>query len=134
VFAISRKRGEKKAGQSEDEELDDELPPGFDEEKLERAIEDLATEADSLDEEDPRQMARLMRKLSQSIGFRFGEGMEEAIRRLEAGEDPEQIEQDLGDVLEEEEPVFEGTPPQQRLKRLARRLLPPQVDPTLYDL
>jgi len=28
--------------------------------------------------------------------------MEEMIRRLEAGEDPEQIEEDLGDALEEE--------------------------------
>jgi hypothetical protein len=28
--------------------------------------------------------------------------MEEMIRRLEAGEDPEQVEEDLGDALEEE--------------------------------
>lgn len=137
-FAIGRARSESKPeGPDGEDNFEDELPPGFDEEKLERVFDELADEAESMDEDDPRQMAKLMRKLGDSMGLRFGPAMEEAIRRLEAGEDPDQIEEDLGDALEEEEPVFEGQEKPQkasRLKQLARKLLPPRVDPTIYDL
>ncbi|MCS7237070.1 MAG: hypothetical protein NZ899_02220 [Thermoguttaceae bacterium] len=138
VFAIGRKTAE--SGKESDEgadDFEDELPPGMDEEKLERVFSEIADEAESLDEEDPRQMAKLMRKLGSSMGLRFGPAMEEAIRRLEAGEDPDQIEEDLGDALDEEEPVFEGAekPPKgTKLRQLARKLLPPRVDPQIYDL
>lgn len=138
LFAIGRRGGERKQeGEEGEDNFDEDLPPGFDEEKLESAFKELADEAESLDEDDPRQMAKLMRKLGNSMGIRFGPAMEEAIRRLESGEDPDQIEEDLGDVLEEEEPIFEGSQkPQQvgRLKRLAKKLLPPRVDPNIYDL
>jgi putative FmdB family regulatory protein len=73
---------------------------GLDESKMEQAMSMLAREAGSLDEEDPRQAARLMRRLSEAAGFELGPGMQEAMRRMEAGEDPEQIEAELGDVLE----------------------------------
>lgn len=135
-FAISRggqSSGEKKGeGEGGGEEGDDFLPPGFDEEKFERAMMELADEAENMDEEDPRQMARLMRRLSQTTGLQFGGAMEEAIRRLEAGEDPESIEEDLGDVLEQEEPIFEQSGGS--LKRVVQHLLPPRVEETLYDL
>jgi hypothetical protein len=138
VFSIGRRSSgtEKPSGEG-GEDFDEDLPPGFDEEKLERVFDELADEVDSLDEEDPRQMAKLMRKLGDSMGLRFGPAMEEAIRRLEAGEDPDQIEEDLGDALEEEEPVFEGAEKPSkgaRIKALARKLLPPRVDPNIYDL
>jgi hypothetical protein len=61
--------------------------------------------------------------------------MEEAMRRMEAGEDPDRIEEEMGSLLEEEEPEFgepEGSPG--RLGSLRRRLRPPQVDETLYEL
>ncbi|MGB9688597.1 FmdB family zinc ribbon protein [Thermogutta sp.] len=131
-FAIGRggsDKSEKGEGGQEDDDL---LPPGFDEEKFERAMMELASEAENLDEEDPRQMARLMRKLSQSTGLEFGGAMEEAIRRLEAGEDPESIEEDLGDLLEEEEPIFQQTG--RSLKTIVQHLLPPKKEETLYDL
>jgi putative FmdB family regulatory protein len=139
VFSIGKKAAaaEKSEG-GEEEDFEDDLPPGLDEEKLEKIFDDLADEVDSMDEEDPRQMARLMRKLGNSMGVQFGPAMEEAIRRLEAGEDPDQIEEDLGDALENEEPIFEK--PEKpgkkgaRLKTLAKKLLPPRVDPNIYDL
>ena len=72
---------------------------GLDETKMERAFESLMKEADSINEEDPRQMASLMRKFSDRTGLNLGDAMEEAISRMEAGEDPDQIEREMGDLL-----------------------------------
>jgi hypothetical protein len=58
--------------------------------------------------------------------------MEEAIRRMEAGEDPEQIEEEMGDLLEEEDPLF--TKGGSGLKALRRRIRPPSMDATLYEM
>jgi hypothetical protein len=58
--------------------------------------------------------------------------MEEAIRRMEAGDDPEQIEAEMGDVLEGEEPLISKGKP--NLKLLRQRFLPPKVDEALYEL
>ena len=62
--------------------------PGFDESKMEKAMEMLASEAGGIDENDPRQAARLMRKLTDATGLSLGEKMEEALARMEKGEDP----------------------------------------------
>ena len=106
----------------------DDMPP-IDEAKMEKAMAMLAGEADKIDEDDPRQAANLMRKLSEATGLNLGHGMEEALRRMERGEDPEQIEAEMGDLLEGEEPVtFE-----QKGKKGVRKPRP-HVDETLYDL
>ena len=59
----------------------------------------LMSNADGIDEKDPRQLGRLMRRMTEISGEKVEPEMEEAMRRLEAGEDPEKIEADLGDVL-----------------------------------
>jgi hypothetical protein len=64
----------------EDGDIDD-LP--FDESKMEQAMHMLAGEADKMNEDDPKQAANLMRKLSDMTGFELGEGMDEALRRME---------------------------------------------------
>ena len=111
-------------------EGDDETPmPDMDESKMEQAMNLLAKEADHMDENDPRQAANLMRKLTDMTGLNLGPSMEEALKRMEAGEDPEQIEADMGDLLEEEEPFS--------LKEKSAKLLksrPPKKDDRLYDL
>jgi hypothetical protein len=119
-FAVSR-------GLKEAEEPD--LPPGMDESKMEQAMEALTAEAEGLDENDPRQMGAMMRKLYDAMGMPMGGGMEEAIRRLEAGEDPDAIEEQLGDVFENEDPFSaEG------MKKIRHKCLPPKHDETLYEL
>ncbi|RLB43673.1 MAG: zinc ribbon domain-containing protein [Deltaproteobacteria bacterium] len=97
VFATVRNKG--------DSEADEDMPiPDMDESKMEKAMDLLAKEAEHIDEENPRQAANLMRKLTDMTGLKLGPGMEEALRRMEAGEDPEQIEEEMGDLLEEEDP------------------------------
>ena len=71
---------------------------GLDESKMEQAFQSLMRDAEGINEEDPRQMAALMRKFSDKTGVDLGEPMQEAISRMEAGEDPEQVEQDMGDL------------------------------------
>jgi len=104
--------------------------PDIDESKLEHAMNLLGHEAENLDENDPKQAANLMRKLTDMTGMNLGPGMEEALRRMEAGEDPEQIEQEMGDLLEGEDPF--GLGDKKAGKGLRRK--PPTKDETLYEL
>lgn len=127
VFAISKGRGEAQEGGL----------PDLDESRMEQAMESLAAEAEGMDESDPRQAARLMRKLYGAMGMDLGSGMEEAIRRMEAGEDPDAVEEEMGDLLEGEDPfsgAAEGKKAGGGLRELRRRILRPRVDETLYEL
>jgi hypothetical protein len=90
----------------------------------------LAGEAQNINEDDPKQAANLMRKLTSMTGLELGSGMEEALRRMEKGEDPEQIEAEMGDMLENEDP-FQLTA--KKSARSAGRKAPMRDD-TLYDL
>ena len=133
AFAISKGRKEEPAAAPGEPEL----PPGFDESRLEQAMEALASDAESIDENDPRQGARLMREVFKAAGLPVGAGMDEALKRMEAGEDPEKVEAEMGDAFEED-PFGAGETgprePKERLAGLRRRLLPPSVDPELYEM
>lgn len=50
-----------------------------------------------LDENDPRSVARLLRKMGQETGEGLGEEFDEMVGRLEAGESPEEIEASMPD-------------------------------------
>ena len=119
TFATPRNRGE-----------EEDMPlPDMDEPKMEQAMNLLAREAEHVDENDPRQAANLMRKLTDMTGMNLGPGMEEALKRMESGEDPDQIEAEMGDLLEEEEPFSL----KEKSSRTPKRR-PPKVDETLYYL
>lgn len=107
----------------------DDLP--FDESQMEKAMQMLAGEADKINEDDPRQAAQLMRKLSSMTGLELGDSMEEALSRMEQGEDPEQIEAEMGDLLEGEDPF---TFKNKKGRLAAARQRAPMRDETLYDL
>ena len=136
-FAIGRRRAE-----AEGPEGEAGLPPGMDEERLMRAFASMGSELEGLDENaDPRQAARLMRRLFDSAGLKLGTGMAEAIRRMEAGEDPDAIDAELGEVLEKEDPFAAQAPGQtasattaERLRQLRRDLLPAARDDQWYPL
>ena len=120
--------GKRRSGEGGGEEADG--APPFDESRMEKAMESLAQEASGLDEADTKQAARLMRKLTDATGMKLGEGMEEAVRRLEAGEDPEAVEAELGDVMEHEDPFAAGGSRPARGKKRAA----PTRDATLYEM
>ena len=107
----------------------DDLP--IDESKMEQAMQMLAKEADNVNEDDPRQAADLMRKLSDMTGLELGDGMDEALSRMERGEDPEQIEAEMGDLLEGEDPFL---PAGKKGSGIRAKLAKPIKDETLYDL
>lgn len=111
----------------EDGDMDD-LP--IDENKMEQAMQMLAGEADNINEDDPRQAANLMRKLTNMTGLEMGAGMEEALQRMESGEDPEQIEAEMGDILENEDPFQLSS----RKGGASSKRPAPKRDETLYDL
>jgi len=123
IFSISR--GREQGGEGD--------LPDIDESAMERVMAELARDADKLDENDPRQMAGLMRKMYDATGLPLGPGMQEAISRMEAGEDPDAIEKEMGDLLEGEGELLGGEGVGGGLKGL-RRALPPKVDDELYDL
>ncbi len=116
------------SGKKEESSESDDMPP-IDESKMEKAMAMLAREAEGMNEEDPRQAAQLMRKLSDATGLKMGPGMEEALHRLEQGEDPDKIEEEMGDLLEDENPfILEKKAPASGGKPK------PKIDETLYDL
>jgi putative FmdB family regulatory protein len=106
----------------------DDMPP-IDEAKMEKAMALLAGEAEKLNEDDPRQAAQFLRKLSDASGLALGSGMEDALSRLEKGEDADRIEEDMGDLLEVEEFFCCGGK-----GRKKGRQPKPRVDETIYDL
>jgi putative FmdB family regulatory protein len=117
-FAISRNLQE----QSND-------MPDLDESKMEQAMMALAGEMESMSEDDPKAMAKFMRRFSSMTGMNLGDGAEEALLRLEAGEDPDQIEAEMGDLFDGDN-LFS----QKKLKGLKKKYLPPEHEDTLYTL
>ena len=71
----------------------------FDDPRLEREMMRFAAELEGMDENDPRAMAAAVRRMTEIAGEPITPTMEEMIRRLEAGEDPEKVEEDMADVL-----------------------------------
>ncbi len=65
----------------------------------EARMEDLAEPSalGGLDENDPKSLARWMRKMSEDTGEELGPEFDEVVGRLESGEDPEAIEKSMPD-------------------------------------
>jgi putative FmdB family regulatory protein len=76
--------------------------PDFDDPRVERAMMEMERDMEHLDENNPRHMAHMMRKLKDLMPpGTVPKELDVAIKRLEAGEDPEKIEEDMGDMLGE---------------------------------
>jgi hypothetical protein len=73
---------------------------GVDDAKLERVMGELERDMEHLDESNPRHVAHMMRKMKEILPEGSApKELDIAIRRLEQGEDPEKVEEDMGDVL-----------------------------------
>jgi len=106
---------------------------GMDEGNMEKVMEGMAAEMQGMENSgDPRMMARFMKKFSQTTGMEMGPRMEEMMRRLEAGEDPESLEGEMGgEGMDDEDAMQEFF----RMKKEAyKKKAKPKVDETLYFL
>lgn len=108
-----------------------------DDPRMEAAMNVMEREFSQVDENDPRAMARMMRRMAELSGEKIDGEMEEVVRKLEEGADPESLEDELGG----ESPCkMEGpdTSESAEINREARqrfrvRRSPPRRDPKLYD-
>ena len=123
VFSVSRNRSEQGSDPFE----------GVDESRLEQAIMSMAGELEGLDQDNPQQSARAMRKVMDQAGIALGDSVEEAIGRLEAGDDPDEIEATLGNSFDDDAKPF-SVKSRSMLGAIRRKYVPPKTDPVLYDL
>ena len=97
-FAMTRKLAEPAAQTGS--ETGEPPMPDMDDPRVERAMMELERDMEHLDENNPRHMAHMMRKMKDLMPpGSVPKELDVAIKRLEAGEDPEKIEADMGDVL-----------------------------------
>jgi len=100
--------------------------------RMERVMAEMEREMSGMDESnpDPRALGRMMRKMTEATGQQMPKEMEQMIRRLESGKDPEELEEEFGNAFENmdlpEEPVGDDPGAQPRRPRQ------PVRDPALY--
>jgi len=85
------------------------------------------------DDADPSDAVRVMREMASAGGLTFNKDVQEAMARIEAGEDPEKIDEQFKEVFDTENPFEAGTADAKSLA-LWRRLRGPRRDPKWYDI
>jgi hypothetical protein len=119
-------------------------PPGAAEDaRMEAAMGAIEREFSNIDENDPRAIGRMMRRMSEMTGEKIEGEMEEVVRRLEEGADPNELEEQFGseapDGMGDPEDPFGGpgaekpSDPKEPRHRFRVRKAAPARDPKLYD-
>jgi putative FmdB family regulatory protein len=134
----SRFAARRGSARPEGDEMDEASPFGdLDESRLESAMDSLGREMEGLSDdqaENPRQLARFFRRFGEASGLEPGPRMEEMLRRLDAGESPDDLEGEFGGGEEgDEEEAFSDFFRLKKQAQAARRRRP-RVDETLYFL
>jgi hypothetical protein len=114
--------------------------------RMEAAMSAMEGEFANVDENDPRAMGRMMRRMAELTGEKLGGEMEEVVRKLEEGADPDKLEEEMGDAFgdkeggEPDDPYGAGpgeakpaAEPKEAKQRFRIRRDPPIRDPKLYD-
>lgn len=111
--------------------------------RMEAAMSAMEQEFSSVDENDPRAMARMMRRMAELTGEKIDGEMEEVVRKLEEGADPDALEEQLGGGSEGgdmDDPLGEGLGAagggpeiKEKKHRFKARRSHPRRDPNLYD-
>ncbi len=114
--------------------------------RMEAAMGAMESEFSEVDENDPKAMARMMRRMSELTGEKIDGEMEEVVRKLEEGADPDSLEDQLGGDdgagAGGDDPYGEGMGPgadgakpgpREQRHRFRIRRTPPRRDPQLYD-
>ncbi len=105
--------------------------------RMERVMADMERDMAGMDENnpDPRALGRMMRKMTEATGQKMPGEMEQMIRRLESGEDPEKLEEEFGDAFEGMDfPGMEGGEGEEPSGGgVKTRTRPAERDPALYE-
>jgi len=109
---------------------------------MEAAMNAMEKEFTHVDENDPRAMGRMMRRMAELTGEKIDGEMEEVVRKLEEGADPDSLEEQLGggeagenDLPGGDEPSAPGAAAEAKEGRHRFRIRrdQPVRDPKLYD-
>ena len=112
--------------------------------RMEAAMSAMEGEFANVDENDPRAMGRMMRRMAELTGEKIDGEMEEVVRKLEEGADPESLEDQFGGGSPDDEgdpyggdgPMPGGADkpdPKEMKQRFKARRAPLRRDPKLYD-
>ncbi|MEI8293134.1 MAG: cytochrome C [bacterium] len=105
--------------------------------RMERVMAEMERDMAGMDEDnpDPRALGRMMRKMTEATGQKMPGEMEQMISRLEAGEDPEKLEEEFGDAFEGMDfPGMDGGEEGESTGRATKsRPRPAERDPALYE-
>jgi len=100
VSRFASPRGATEPAPKPDTGPDDAAMPDMDSPQVMRAMSELERDMEHMDENNPRHMAHMMKKMKDIMpAGTVPKELDIAIKRLEKGEDPEKIEEDMGDVL-----------------------------------
>ena len=139
AFAVVKKSGKDAGGEAAASGTPFD-PPGGEGggSRADAAMAAMEREFANVDENDPRAMGRMMRRMAEATGEKIDGEMEEVVRKLEEGTDPEALEEQLGDEMpgagDDEGEGTGGLPaPEPRETRQRARRGPPVRDPKLYD-
>lgn len=121
-----------------------------DDPRMDAAMDAMEQEFSSIDENDPKAMGRMMRRMSELTGEKMEGEFEEVVRKLEEGADPDSLEEKLSSADEKYEdsgdpfgggmgvdpgmpPVKDPKDPKEPRHRFKARRVAPRRDPKLYD-
>ncbi len=119
-------------------------PANEEDQRMEAAMAEMEGEFANVDENDPKAMGCMMRRVSEMTGDKLDGEMEEVVRKLEEGADPDSLEEQLGGDMEGMDDPMGGMggpgsgdgagpdPPESKYRFKARNS-PPRRDPELYD-
>jgi putative FmdB family regulatory protein len=95
-FAMIKGGGDEDAPGGSDGDL-----PDLDDPRVMRAMGEIERDLGGLDESNPRHVAQMMKRMRDIMpDSAVPKELDVAIKRLESGEDPDRIEEDMGDVLD----------------------------------
>ena len=78
-------------------------------------------------EDDPQQMVSILRKLSKTLGVKINDRVEDAMLKMEAGGDPEEIASEIAEELNQESFLEENKSIRKQDEKI-------RYDETLYEL
>ncbi len=101
--------------------------------RIEAAMGAMEREFSHVDENDPRAMGRMIRRMADLTGEKIGGEMEEVVRKLEEGADPDSLEDELGTESDDATGADEAPGAAESKHRFRARRGAPVRDPKLYD-